>query len=384
MRTFSNLNLQRFLFPPFSVKFFISILFCSFVLSCQFGKKKSTTLVSLQSHRILFEIGNKNIEKCIYRVEDEPDGCITIPHPIVPCKKFTIEENFTNLSPSDSSDLILRGISEVELNHPKLTKNLLTTMVFLKEGHELSRDKDRKVFTDALRKDFVNRKIPLVLIDEDRNKFLSDFQKDYFPNKELFDNLLISSENLFFYFPYPMKSQKPYYDLPIGVRTVFEKGGFVKDTFHTCRQPISVFFSNYYSGWENFEFCREYILSEFEKSGFQKQIQPIDSRKTGQNLVVYGEIWEELSLLFLKNEITRNEIHNSVRFYCKANIPDLLKQGNSERLSYHACYYLSYADAIMKSFRVDSIHILKGNLFSSYLAGSKIYAPECKPSGKKK
>jgi hypothetical protein len=356
---------------------FLNLFFFGLLLYC--SKNNSPQIPTDKTFKSVIEIGINQLNHCIYSVNidlSNNNSCTTDGLPIVPCSSYNIEKPFLSLSPKIAVDLILKAHSDLDRKYFKITKNIQTSTIIVKEGLDRTSLSEQQKFKDDFQNLFKTKKIKPDLFLINSNDFYS---KAFLKFRDLPTNekpLLVQEQDLFVLNKLNPKNLTPIvYEQKIGYLSIFENGSFFKKNFQTCRQPVSRVFKNIHSGWENFEDCRDFISGQFHLQ--TKDQKDLSFLNIGSTLYASGEIWSGIKTIIEKDTIERKDIHKKLKFYCKATIKEILDLKIQYNTASKACYSLSYADAIFKLLNVGSIEIIETNYTAAYTAISPDFQKEC-------
>jgi len=283
------------------------------------------------------------------------------------------------MSIRESADIIIKGISEIQLKNPNIGRNIKKVIVVSVENDYLNSEVIvSKSFSKDLEEILLKNKIPAIVKILEKEEITSVFKEsstiDFHSNTNDYF-YLYTGENIFYLIKF--KDYKPItvFREDLASNHIFSEGEKYRKEFFYCRQPISEFFQNIHSGWENFEDCRYYIKERFLESKNYKKLEEI--RDTNIKFYAIGTVWSEIGSYFNSTIISREQIKNSVRRNCKESTINLLNKKFSKEISYKLCFNLSYVDTILSTLKLNEVEIVRENNLTDSLALFSGFFPEC-------
>jgi hypothetical protein len=295
------------------------------------------------------------------------------------CSTVLTENPLFKMSVRESADIIIKGISEIQLKNPNIGRNIKKVIVVSIENYSLINETPvSKNFSKDLEEILLKNKVPAIVKKLEKEEITSVFKESAtkdFPGSTSDFLYLYTGENIFHLIKFQDSKPVTVFREDLATNQIFSEGEKYRKEFFYCRQPISEFFQNIHSGWENFEDCRSYIKERFLESKNYKKLEEIKD----SNIKIYaiGSVWSEMGTYFKSNTISRELIKNSVRQNCKESTINLLNKKYSKEISYKLCFNLSYIDTILNTLNLTEVEILRENNITDSLALFTGFFPEC-------
>ncbi len=297
------------------------------------------------------------------------------------CNTIITENSLFKLPVREAADIIIKGLSEIQLKNPIVGRNIKKVIVASIENEQQLDLPEAKNFPKDLENILLKNKVPALVKKLEKDEITSLFRessfKDFPKNEDSFF-YLYTGENIFHLIKFKESKPISVFREDLGSHQIFSDGEKFRKEFFYCRQPISEFFQNVHSGWENFEDCRSYIKDRFSENKNYKKLEEMKDPES--KLYVLGSIWSEMNIYFKSNKISREQIKLSVRQNCKESTINLLNKKNSKEISYKLCFNMSYIDTILSSLNLKEAEILRENNLTDSLALFSGIFPECNPS----
>ena len=315
---------------------------------------------------------NSQVKSCVKNEISTEYSCTTI---------FT-ENSLFKMSARESADIIIKGISEIQLKNPDIGRNIKKIIVITLENESLLNEPTlSKNFSKDLEEILIKNKIPALVKKLEKDEITSVFKESAtkdFPSSTNNFLYLYTGENIFHLVKFQDSKPTSVFREDLATNQIFSDGEKYRKEFFYCRQPISEFFQNIHSGWENFEDCKTYIKDRFIESKNYKKLEEI--RDSNIKFYAIGSVWSEISSYFKSNIISREQIKFSVRQNCKESTINLLNKKFSKEISYKLCFNLSYIDTILNTLNLNEVEILRENNLTDSLGLFSGFFPECTPT----
>lgn len=294
------------------------------------------------------------------------------------CNTIITENSLFRLPVREAADIIIKGLSEIQLKNPIVGRNIKKVIVASIENEQNLDILEAKNFTKDLETILLKNKVPALVKKLEKDEITSLFKessfKDFPKNEDSFF-YLYTGENIFHLIKFKDSKPVSVFREDLGSNQLFSDGEKYRKEFFYCRQPISEFFQNVHSGWENFEDCRSYIRDRFFENKNYKKLE--EMRDPEVKIYALGTMWSEMSVYFKSNKISREQIKKSVRLNCKESTISLLNRKFSKEISYKLCFDMSYIDTILSSLNLKEVEILRENNLTDSLALFSGIFPEC-------
>ena len=360
--------------------YFVSFFTISiFTLGC-FKQKKFPT-VNTNSTKIVVHSDLRSTRLCVlplFQSDTEKNCKYSVENSPINCNLISSEASLFSLPSRDAADILIKGLTEVQLKSPGLGKKV-DRMIVLQLETESSLQSIRERGTKDLETILSANKIRSTIQSLDRdtmNRLIHEMITKNFPQSPEEFLFIYSGESVLHATRSTSGQTKELLREDLGTLHLFEMGEKYRNSFFTCRQGISKDLTNTNSGWENFEACREYIRNRFEESGALKKLS-LNREEKKTRIYLMGGIWDELSLFFKKKSITPDILKQGVRSTCKISTLELMRMNQSRNFSTKLCYHISYLDLLLEIFNSSEVQILpsKQILYSAGIYPE--FSPEC-------
>ena len=374
--------MQKLTFCKNSLKIFLQFLAIFTLLTCS-NSQRELNISEEPIFRLGILIGNKKIKICLTAIQIEPKSenkCkLNEKYKLYPCNTISTEDSIFNIPQREAADIIVRGISEVLIKNPKISRKIEKTIVLQLEQIENKANEGEKKFLKFLEDILVKNKISVVLKNVEKDTFSNFFMKsstiDFgIENKNFY--ILYTGETIFHLLKVIDGKVEGTVREDLGSDTLFDNGEKYRREFFTCRQIISESFKTYNSGWENYEDCKSYISNRFNEKIPSQKITEF-TKNSPDKIYVSGDIWTDLSIYIGKKNISYEDIKKSIRNTCKISTLELLEKKYSKEIASKLCYDVSFAGYLLNSLSLNSLEVIPTD-WLAYSSGMYVeFIPEC-------
>lgn len=340
------------------MKFFILLLF--FCNSCLKGNR--ITENSSEFLNLYIFNSSKNVDFCLVNVlkNSETGKCFLNPRKKSFCNEFYPENEFS-ISPKENKEILFKGLSNMELNEnfkkEKLNYVNYYSTDYFNSVNKVDLGKIHSEIEKGLKEESYKGSTKTLTPEMEIKYIVETFSPKF--NDVAYANF--SSESISFV----SSTEKDLTKLkPIlykfGIESFLKEFSKDKESFKSCRQPISGFFKLDQSSFLN---CKDSITKLFPK-----YFKDIETLRIGNEAVLTSYDFEYY--LPKENRLNIGTLFKIGQKYCKLTIDEILNLGIRKKEAYNLCYAISFHAAILDAMNINKIFIEKRESYFKEISSS--------------